>query len=86
MCSSSLGGLTTALASRRLRGEGSMPARDRRAFTMEAWLLVFMEKMGCPAARAATIRASSPPFSLSRVVKTASASCTRMAHFMPALS
>ena len=51
MCSSSLGGLTTALASRRLRGEGSMPARDLRAFTMEAWLLVFMEKMGCPAAR-----------------------------------
>ena len=66
---------TTALASRRLRGEGSIPARERSAFTMDEWLPVFMEKMGCPAARADMISASSPPFTLSRVVSTASASC-----------
>ena len=44
---------------------------------MDEWLPVFMEKMGCPAARADMISASSPPFSLSRVVSTASASCIK---------
>ena len=52
-----------------------MPASERRALTREAWLADFMEKMGCPAARADVMSASSPPFSLSLVVRTASAPC-----------
>lgn len=52
-----------------------MPASERKALTREAWLPVFMEKMGCPAARADIMSSSSPPFSLSLVVRTASAPC-----------